>query len=156
MTSLHYYDQNPSEFCFFVQIRAFVIQTSLGLRKGGDYERRNEKDSGHSNKVMPWWKWLICRHFSFIKLTFICALFRGWVSTNALVISGGRSFIKSALLIRNAAFWLCTLYAAWMISIWVIETGKIHWYSSWISCDISDEVGIHPYLIHKKANNNHL
>ena len=25
------YDQNPSGFCFLVQLRAFVIQTSLGL-----------------------------------------------------------------------------------------------------------------------------
>ena len=32
MTSFYYYDQNPSGFCFLVQIRAFVIQTSLGLQ----------------------------------------------------------------------------------------------------------------------------
>ena len=31
MTSFYYYDQNPSRFCFLVQIRAFVIETSLGL-----------------------------------------------------------------------------------------------------------------------------
>ena len=32
MTSFYYYDQNPSWFCFLVLIRAFVIQTSLGLQ----------------------------------------------------------------------------------------------------------------------------
>ena len=31
MTPFYYYDQNPSGFCFLVQIRAFVIGTSLGL-----------------------------------------------------------------------------------------------------------------------------
>ena len=29
---IYYYDQNPSGFCFLVQIKAFVIQTSLGLQ----------------------------------------------------------------------------------------------------------------------------
>ena len=32
MTSFYYYDQNPSGFWFHVQIKAFVIQTSLGLQ----------------------------------------------------------------------------------------------------------------------------
>ena len=32
MTSFYYYDKNPSGFCFLVLIRAFVIQTSLGLQ----------------------------------------------------------------------------------------------------------------------------
>ena len=32
MASFYYYDQNPSGFCFLVQIRAFVVQTSLGLK----------------------------------------------------------------------------------------------------------------------------
>ena len=31
MASFYYYDQDPLGFCFLVQIRAFVIQTSLGL-----------------------------------------------------------------------------------------------------------------------------
>ena len=31
MTSFYYYDQNPSGVFFLVQIKAFVIQTSLGL-----------------------------------------------------------------------------------------------------------------------------
>ena len=32
MTSFYYYYyQNPSGFCFLVQIRAFVIKTSMGL-----------------------------------------------------------------------------------------------------------------------------
>ena len=30
-TSFYYNDQDPSGFCFLVQIRAFVIETSLGL-----------------------------------------------------------------------------------------------------------------------------
>ena len=29
MTSFYYYDQNPSGFCFLVQIRAFVVEASL-------------------------------------------------------------------------------------------------------------------------------
>ena len=32
MTSFYYHDQNPSCFYFLVQIRPFVIQTSLGLQ----------------------------------------------------------------------------------------------------------------------------
>ena len=31
ITSFYYYDQNPSGFCFLVQIRAFVFETSLGI-----------------------------------------------------------------------------------------------------------------------------
>ena len=31
MTSVYYYDQNPSGLCFLVQIGAFVIESSLGL-----------------------------------------------------------------------------------------------------------------------------
>ena len=31
MTSFYYYDQNPSGVCFLLQVKAFVIQTSLGL-----------------------------------------------------------------------------------------------------------------------------
>ena len=31
MTSFHYYDRNPSGFCFLVQISGFVIDTSRGL-----------------------------------------------------------------------------------------------------------------------------
>ena len=31
MTSFYYFDQNPSEVCFLVQIRPFAIQTSLRL-----------------------------------------------------------------------------------------------------------------------------
>ena len=32
MTSFYYYDQDPSRFRFLVLIKAFVIQTSLGLQ----------------------------------------------------------------------------------------------------------------------------
>ena len=28
---IYYYDQNPSGYCFLVQIKAFVNKTSLGL-----------------------------------------------------------------------------------------------------------------------------
>ena len=31
MKSFYYFDQNPSEVCFLVQIRPFAIQTSLRL-----------------------------------------------------------------------------------------------------------------------------
>ena len=33
MPSFYYHDQNPSGFGFLVQIRAFVVQPSLGLPK---------------------------------------------------------------------------------------------------------------------------
>ena len=32
MTSFYYYDQDPSRFRFLLLIKAFVIQTSLGLQ----------------------------------------------------------------------------------------------------------------------------
>ena len=38
MTSFYYYDQNPSGVCFLVQIKTFVVQTSLRLPKI-EYER---------------------------------------------------------------------------------------------------------------------
>ena len=50
MTSFYYYEQNPSGVCFLGQIKAFVIQTSLGLPK---------KDSGRSSKMTPSCKWPI-------------------------------------------------------------------------------------------------
>jgi len=55
MTSFYDYDQNPSEFCFLVQIRAFVIQTPPGLQ----YEMKNEKGSDRSSKMTPSCKWPI-------------------------------------------------------------------------------------------------
>ena len=54
MTSFYYYDQDPSDFCFLVLIRAFVFETSLG------YERKNKKDSGRSSKMTPSCKWPAC------------------------------------------------------------------------------------------------
>ena len=33
MKSFYNYDRNPSVLCFLVQIRSFVIETSLGLEK---------------------------------------------------------------------------------------------------------------------------
>ena len=44
MTSFYYYDQNPLGFCFLVRIRAFVIQTSLGLQ--------NLNIKGKTKKIM--------------------------------------------------------------------------------------------------------
>ena len=44
MTSFYYYDQNPSGFCFLVQIRAFVIFILAGITKF-KYERKNVMDS---------------------------------------------------------------------------------------------------------------
>ena len=41
MTSFYNYDQNPLGFCFLVQIRAFVIQTSLGLQN--KFERKTKR-----------------------------------------------------------------------------------------------------------------
>ena len=62
MTSFYYYDQNPSGVCFLVQIKAFVVQTSLRLPKI-EYERKNEKDSGRGSKMMSSCKWLFQRDF---------------------------------------------------------------------------------------------
>ena len=58
MASFYYYDQDPSGFCFLVQIRAFVIQTSLGLHNL-NMKGKNEKDSGRSSKMTPSCKWPI-------------------------------------------------------------------------------------------------
>ena len=38
----YYYYQNPSAFCFLVQVRAFIIKTSLGLPNLNMKEKRNE------------------------------------------------------------------------------------------------------------------
>ena len=54
---IYYYDQNPSGFCFLVQITAFVINLA-GITKF-NYEKKNEKDSGHSSKMTPSCKWPI-------------------------------------------------------------------------------------------------
>ena len=45
-------DQNPSGFCFLVQIRAFVYLNLTGISKC-KYERKNEKYSGRSSKKAP-------------------------------------------------------------------------------------------------------
>ena len=55
MASFYYYDQDPSGFCFHVQIRAFVIQTSPGLPNLD--MKKNEKNSGRSSKMTPFRKW---------------------------------------------------------------------------------------------------
>ena len=58
MTSFYYCDQNPSGFCFLVLIRAFVIQTSLGL-ENLNMKVKTKKDSGRSSKITPSCKWPI-------------------------------------------------------------------------------------------------
>ena len=58
MTSFYYYDQNPSWFCFLVQIRAFVYLSFAEITKFKN-ERKNKKDCGRSSKMIPSWKWLL-------------------------------------------------------------------------------------------------
>ena len=61
MTSVYCYDHNLLWFCFLVQIRAFVFYNSMGLQNEKlKYERKNEKDSGRSSKIMPSCKRPIC------------------------------------------------------------------------------------------------
>ena len=48
MTSFYYYDQNPSGFCFLVQIRAFVVEASWITKF--KYERKNGMNFGRSSK----------------------------------------------------------------------------------------------------------
>ena len=52
MPSFYYYDQNPSEFCFFAN-DGFIacVQTPPMIGKF-KYERKNEKDSGRSLVVV--------------------------------------------------------------------------------------------------------
>ena len=46
-----YFKLNPVEFCFLVQIKALSFNfTEITKFK---YEKKNEKDSGHSCKMMP-------------------------------------------------------------------------------------------------------
>ena len=58
MTLFYYYDHNPSGFSFLVQI-SFCYLNLAGKIKF-KYERKNEKDSGRSNKMAPSGKWSIC------------------------------------------------------------------------------------------------
>ena len=58
MASFYYYDQNPSGFCFLVQITAFVIKSSLELLNFKS-EGKNEKNSGRSSKMTPSCSWPI-------------------------------------------------------------------------------------------------
>ena len=66
MTSFYYYDQNPSGFCFLVQIRAFFNLNLAGISKF-KYERKNEEYSGSSAKTTPPCKWPIPDYFRFTK-----------------------------------------------------------------------------------------
>ena len=58
MTSFYYYDQNPSVFCFLVQIRALYYLILAGIAKFKN-ESKNEKYSGRSSKMTPSCKRLI-------------------------------------------------------------------------------------------------
>ena len=51
MASFYYYDQNPLGFCFLVQIRAFVIQSSPGL-PNLDMKGKTKRDRCMRNKVL--------------------------------------------------------------------------------------------------------
>ena len=42
MASFYYFDLDPSGFCFLVQIRAFVIYTSLGATNF-EYEKKTKR-----------------------------------------------------------------------------------------------------------------
>ena len=57
MMSFYYYNQNPSGVCILVQIKAFVIQTPLGLPNLN--AREIKKDAGCSSKMSPSCKWPI-------------------------------------------------------------------------------------------------
>ena len=58
MVSFYYNDQNPSGFCFLVQISAFDIKNLVRITKF-KCERKNEKNSGRSSKMTPLCKWPI-------------------------------------------------------------------------------------------------
>ena len=56
MTSFCYYNQHPSGFCFFVQMKAFLSKPLLGLpniNKKGKTNLKWAPDSGRSRKVTP-------------------------------------------------------------------------------------------------------
>ena len=59
MASFYYYDQDPSGFCFLVQITACYLNLT-GATKF-KYEKKNEKNSGRSSKMRPSCKWPIER-----------------------------------------------------------------------------------------------
>ena len=52
MASFYYCDQNPSGFCFLVQISAFVNLDLAGIAEF-KCERKNEKNSDRSSKTSP-------------------------------------------------------------------------------------------------------
>ena len=56
MVSFHYYDQDPSGFCFLVQVRAFVILNPHGATKF-KYKNKTQKNSGRSSKMTSSCKW---------------------------------------------------------------------------------------------------
>ena len=63
MTSFYYYDQNPSGFCFLVLIRAFVIQTSLGLQNL-NMKGKTKRILVVVIKMTPSCKWPILNNFT--------------------------------------------------------------------------------------------
>ena len=50
MTSFYRYDQNLSGFAFLCKLGVLLFKPRWDYIK---YERKNEKDSGHSGKMMP-------------------------------------------------------------------------------------------------------
>ena len=96
MTSFYYYDQNPSGFCFLVQIRAFVIQTSLGLQ--------NLNMKGKTNRILVVVvKW---RHHAGLLL-------------NTLYLSGSSSASSSLSLVSDSVHTTSSSSSCWLTSNWL-------------------------------------
>ena len=60
MGSFYFYNQNPSGFCFLVQIRAFSNSKLTGIIKFNN-ERENEMNSALSSKKKSSCKWPILK-----------------------------------------------------------------------------------------------
>ena len=67
MASFYYYGQDPSGFCFLVQIRAFCYLNLTGVTQF-KYEKKTEKNSGRSSKMTSPCKWSISRTIDFMRL----------------------------------------------------------------------------------------
>ena len=59
MMSFYYFNLNPLEFCFLVQITLGFCYLSLTETTKFKYEKKNKKDSSHSSTMMPSFKWPI-------------------------------------------------------------------------------------------------
>ena len=66
-------DPNPSGFCFLVQFRGFIIETSLGLPNLNVKEKK-QKNSGRSSKMTSSCNWPIISWFETLAGTWRCHL----------------------------------------------------------------------------------